>query len=64
MSREEVEAALTAESMRRRAELEATIAEQEQELKQGSEEETSDPLQPWIELAHSIFNLKEFIYLR
>ncbi|MEZ5326523.1 MAG: DUF1553 domain-containing protein [Verrucomicrobiales bacterium] len=64
VSRAEVDAALTAESLGRRNDLEAMIAAQERELKQLSEEESSDPLQPWIDLAHSIFNLKEFIYLR
>jgi len=64
VSAEDLEEALTKDQRARRAELEQSIAAAEAELEHLSSEDFADPLRPLSDLAHSIFNLKEFIYLR
>ena len=47
-----------------RSRLLQTIALAESELAELTKEGMTDELLPWTDLAHSLFNLKEFIYLR
>ena len=64
VSRAEIDAALPVGQPERCKELESLIADLEAAIAQMSAKGSADPLRPWADLAHSILNLKEFIYLK
>ncbi|MGK0186191.1 MAG: hypothetical protein ACI9R3_001974 [Verrucomicrobiales bacterium] len=64
VSAKQIDAALSPAQLQRRRALAEAIGNLESELKLQQIEATGDPLRPWVDLAHSILNLKEFIYLK
>ena len=64
VTEKELDAALTEDQRTRRGKLEEVIRSSEEALKALERDGFSDPLRPLKSLAHSIFNLKEFVYLR
>lgn len=62
ISKQEIHAAMSVSERKRRDELQTQIDRCRSKLKSSSEDVT--PNQHWIDLAHSLFNMKEFIYVR